>query len=105
MFARIYEWLKPGGVFVCSLHANDDPGDDIVDDWLDNGPMYWSGFNAEMNVKALNATGFSTLEHHVWILKEANINDSHDISEVPFLYVWATNMTGINNAVAQFKFI
>jgi SAM-dependent methyltransferase len=51
LFARIARWLKPGGIFVASLGANDTP--DVVEaDWL-GVPMFFSHFDAATNVALL----------------------------------------------------
>ncbi len=61
LFAAIALWLRPGGVFVGNLHHFDDP-DDFEADWLDAGPMRWSGFDGTTNLALLGAAGFAIVE-------------------------------------------
>lgn len=56
IFRRIFTWLKPGGVCLLSLGANDNP-DDYQPDWH-GAPMRWSHFDAETNVGLLEDAGF-----------------------------------------------
>ena len=78
LFARICLWLKPGGLFVASLGARDNPGG--VDAWIDDVPMYWSGHDAETNMAMLEAAGLSLLRHKV-------LQNFEDDQEVMFLWV------------------
>jgi SAM-dependent methyltransferase len=48
--------LRPGAPFVATLGVGDNPGE-IDDDWL-GAPMYWSGFDAETNLRLLREAGF-----------------------------------------------
>lgn len=54
-FAAVARWLRPGGVFVASLPAGDDPGT-VEPDWL-GVPMYFSGADAETGKRAIEAAG------------------------------------------------
>jgi ubiquinone/menaquinone biosynthesis C-methylase UbiE len=58
VFARIARWLVPGGLFLATLGATDNP--DWVGDWL-GGPMFFSSHDADTNRALLRAAGF-TLE-------------------------------------------
>ena len=78
LFARICRWLKPGGLFVASLGATDNPGG--VDAWIDDVPMYWSGHDAETNIAMLEAAGLRLLRHEV-------LQNFEDDQEVMFLWV------------------
>lgn len=57
LFRKIASWLRPGGCFVASLHGRDEP--DFVDpDWLDGGPMFWSGHEPAASERLLRDAGF-----------------------------------------------
>jgi len=55
VFARIARWLVPGGLFLATLGATDNP--DWVDEWL-GGPMFFSSHDAATNRALLRAAGF-----------------------------------------------
>jgi SAM-dependent methyltransferase len=78
LFERIARWLRPGGLFVASLGARDNPGG--VDEWIDDVPMYWSGYDAETNIRLLESAGLRLLKHEVLMNFEDN-------EEVMFLWV------------------
>ena len=61
LFAAVAEWLRPGGVFLGTLHSRDDP-DDYAPNWLDAGPMRWSGYDAATNRTLLERAGFDVLD-------------------------------------------
>jgi SAM-dependent methyltransferase len=61
LFVSIASWLRPGGVFLGTLHTNDDP-DDFAPDWLGAGPMRWSGYDAATNRALLERAGFAVLD-------------------------------------------
>lgn len=56
LFRNLYRMLKPEGVALFSLH-NDDDSCFINEDFF-GAEMYWSGFDAESNVKLLKKIGF-----------------------------------------------
>jgi SAM-dependent methyltransferase len=56
LFARIFTWLKPGGVALLSLGVTDNP-DDFEPDWH-GAPMAWSHFDAETSLRLLGDAGF-----------------------------------------------
>jgi SAM-dependent methyltransferase len=58
---RIASWLRPGGVFVGTLHSRDDP-DGFEANWLGAGPMRWSGFDGATNRRLLIEAGFVVIE-------------------------------------------
>lgn len=57
LFARIYVWLRVGGLFVACLGADDSPGG-VDDDWL-GAPMYFSHYDADENRRLLLGAGFA----------------------------------------------
>jgi SAM-dependent methyltransferase len=81
MFSRIRRWLRPGGYFVGSLSVGDLPAG-VEDDWLDAGPMYWSGWDADTNRRMLGDAGFDMIEASVLSQMEGD-------DEVRFLWVTA----------------
>ena len=63
LFARIAQWLKPGGIFVATLGAVD-LEDCFEEDWL-GAPNFFSHYGADTNLALLKAAGFEILEHEV----------------------------------------
>ncbi|MBK5113973.1 MAG: class I SAM-dependent methyltransferase [Candidatus Heimdallarchaeota archaeon] len=59
LFVNFYRMLKPNGVALFSLHSTDDPGS-FFDDFFD-ATMFWSGFDAETNLKILTEIGFEII--------------------------------------------
>jgi SAM-dependent methyltransferase len=62
MFKRIARWLKPGGVLVASLGAMDCP--DWTGEWLGT-TMFFSHFDAEANLRLLEAAGLALRQYEV----------------------------------------
>ena len=56
LFARIARWLVPGGLFLATLGAKDDPR--WVGDWL-GVPMFFSSYDAATNRALLKDAGFA----------------------------------------------
>ena len=52
----IHRWLRPGGVLVATMGAQDAP-DDVEDDWL-GAPMFFSHYGAKQNRALVRAAGF-----------------------------------------------
>ena len=77
LFARILEWLKPGGFFLASLsHVG---GEDRIDEWL-GVDMFFSGFDAGTNRRLVREAGFELLgDELVWMQEPEG--------EVAFLWV------------------
>ena len=59
LFKSFYRLLKPSGLALLCLGA-DDLDDDIVEDYL-GARMYWSHFDAETNLKLIEAAGFELI--------------------------------------------
>jgi SAM-dependent methyltransferase len=55
-FARILQWLRPGGRLMFSLGTWDNAGE-IEPDWL-GVPMFFAGFQPETNERLLRENGF-----------------------------------------------
>ena len=62
LFARIAGWLRPGGSFVGTLTASDDPG--WTGQWL-GVEMFFSGFDAQTNLGLLRESGLEPVESEV----------------------------------------
>jgi SAM-dependent methyltransferase len=60
LLARIHGWLRPGGVLVATMGAQDAP-DDVEDDWL-GVPMFFSHHGAKRNRALVRAAGFEIEE-------------------------------------------
>lgn len=79
LFSRIRSWLRPGGHFVACLTSGDLP-EGWEDNWLEGGPMYWSGFDADTNRSLLEEAGFRLDSSEVHAQLEGD-------TEVHFLWV------------------
>jgi SAM-dependent methyltransferase len=59
LFTDLYRILQPNGVALFSLHSVDDP--EYINEDFFGGKMYWSGFDAETNLKLLKNAGFKII--------------------------------------------
>jgi SAM-dependent methyltransferase len=75
---RIHAWLRPGGVFVGTLGAGDNPDERTED--FHGAPMYWSHFDAATTRQLIRDAGFEILqadeiedegETPLWVVAEA----------------------------------
>ncbi len=80
LFGRIRRWLRPGGIFLATLGAADNP--DWTGEWLGR-PMFFSAFDADTNRRLLTAAGFTLLMDEVVATHEPE-------GSVDFLWVLAT---------------
>ena len=55
LIERIRGWLRPGGLFIASMGADDEPGD-VESDWL-GVDMYFSHFGAKANRRLVERAG------------------------------------------------
>ena len=67
LFARVHEWLRPGGLFLATLGASDLEG--WEGEWL-GVPMYFSGHDPDRNRELLAAAGFELVEDEVVTITE-----------------------------------
>ncbi len=67
LFRRIATWLRPGGWFLASLGAGDDP--DWTGSWL-GVPMFFSSFDADTNLRLLGDAGLVVEAHEIVMLHE-----------------------------------
>ena len=68
LFGRIHAWLRPGGLFVASLGAGDEPGDTDAD-WL-GAPMFFSHFDADTNRRLLRQAAFELVSDEIVVQVE-----------------------------------
>lgn len=80
LIGRIRGWLRPAGVFLASMGADDEPGE-VEADWL-GVDMYFSHFGAKANRRLIEQAGFVIERAEVAIEPE----DRHDAR---FLWVVA----------------
>ncbi|MCK5298069.1 MAG: class I SAM-dependent methyltransferase [Candidatus Heimdallarchaeota archaeon] len=59
LFVNLYRMLKPNGFAMFSLHSTDDP--EYINEEFFGATMYWSGFDAETNLKMLADIGFEII--------------------------------------------
>jgi cyclopropane fatty-acyl-phospholipid synthase-like methyltransferase len=81
LLARIWTWLRPGGLFLAPLSTLGGP--DRVERWL-GVEMFFSGWDAETNGRLVRAAGFEVLVDEVIPMREADAGD-----ETAFLWVLA----------------
>lgn len=67
IFARIHDWLAPGGRFLASLGAGDTPG--WTGEWLGTS-TFFSSFPPATNLRLLEAAGFEIELDEVAVLRE-----------------------------------
>lgn len=79
LFARIAGWLKPGGLFLATLGADESP--DWRGEWL-GVPMFFSSHGADENRRLLRDAGLSLVLDEVVAMREPE-------GEVAFLWVLA----------------
>jgi SAM-dependent methyltransferase len=79
LFGRAFLWLEPGGLFLATLGAGDDP--DWVGDWL-GVPMFFSSWDADTNRRLLRSVGFELLQDEIVEIREPE-------GAVSFLWVLA----------------
>jgi SAM-dependent methyltransferase len=86
LVARVRRWLRPGGVLVASLGWHDLPVG-TNPDWLGGGPMHWSFFDAQTNLRLLGEAGLEVEEARV-------VPQVEDEVKVSFLWVVAHKPAG-----------
>ena len=83
LLADISRWLRPGGVLIASMGAQDAP-DDVEADWL-GAPMFFSHYGAKRNRALVRAAGFDL---EVAVIEEEP-EDRHDA-----LFLWVVARRG-----------
>jgi cyclopropane fatty-acyl-phospholipid synthase-like methyltransferase len=84
VFRRIARWLRPGGLFLATLGAED--SSDWFGEWLDT-PMFFSSFDAAENRRLVEEAGFDLLVAEVVDLIEPE-------GPTPFLWVLGQRRRG-----------
>jgi SAM-dependent methyltransferase len=77
LLADIHRWLRPGGLFLATMGAEDGP-DEVEDDWL-GVPMFFSHHDARRNRELVREAGFEIDQAPV----QAEPEDRHDA-----LFLW-----------------
>ena len=72
LLGRIRRWLRPGGLFLASMGADDEPGE-VEAGWL-GVDMYFSHFGAKANRRLVEKAGFSVEHAEIRVEPE----DRHD---------------------------
>ena len=85
LLADIHRWLRPGGLLIATMGADDSP-DEIETDWL-GAPMFFSHYGAKRNRALVAEAGFEVLEATI----EVEPEDRH---AARFLWVVARRPTG-----------
>ena len=85
LLGSIGRWFRPGGRFVATLGTMDNPGAAEAD-WLGGGPMYWSGFDVDTNLKLL---ALADLE-----VENASVIDQVEVDD-PVRFLWVTARRGV----------
>lgn len=80
LLQQIAAWLRPGGLFIATMGAGDDPGT-VEDDWL-GAPMYFSAFDAATNRRLVRDAGLD-------LLSADEITHDENGQAVTFLWVVA----------------
>ena len=80
LLGHIRSWLRPGGLFLASMGADDEPGD-VEPDWL-GVDMYFSHFGAKANRRLVESAGLVVERSELAVEPE----DRHDAR---FLWVVA----------------
>jgi SAM-dependent methyltransferase len=85
LLGHIRSWLRPGGIFLASMGADDEPGD-VEPDWL-GVDMYFSHFGARTNRRLVESAGLVVERSELAIEPE----DRHDAR---FLWIVARAPSG-----------
>lgn len=67
LFADVFNWLTPGGLFLVTLGAADSP--DWTGDWLGE-PMFFSSHDADTNRRLVREAGFGLLLDEIAVTHE-----------------------------------
>ncbi|RAL17449.1 class I SAM-dependent methyltransferase [Aspergillus homomorphus CBS 101889] len=86
MLMQIYEWLKPGGVFVCNLATLDE--EEIHGEFLGYG-MFWSSYGVDENRELLTEVGFEVLQVEVLQAGDGKLEEDEPDFDAEFMWVMA----------------
>ncbi len=85
LLSRVRRWLRPGGLFLASMGAHDDPGT-VEPEWL-GAPMYFSHHDAATNRRSVVDAGLELIEADV-------VTELEDGRPIDFLWVLARRPAG-----------
>lgn len=86
MLAKIYSWLKPGGVFACNLATMDE--EEIHGEFLGYG-MFWSSYGADENRAMLIEMGFDVLQTEVLHAGDGSLEEGDPDFDAEFMWIIA----------------
>jgi SAM-dependent methyltransferase len=89
LFARIRDWLRPGGWLLASLPGTDNPG--WRGEWL-GVEMFFSGWDPETTLRLAGDAGLEVVEHSIETMLEPDWQDGRvgtDYAEVQWLWLLA----------------
>ena len=62
LLSKIHRWLRPGGGDFLVCLSSEDLAAGWEDNWLDAGPMFWSGYDSDTNQRLLTLAGFDLMQ-------------------------------------------
>ncbi|KAE8385476.1 S-adenosyl-L-methionine-dependent methyltransferase [Aspergillus alliaceus] len=86
MLTTIYDWLKPGGVFVFNLATIDE--EEIHGEFLGYG-MFWSSYGVDENRAMLTEIGFDVLQVEVLHAGDGKLEEGDPDFDAEFMWVMA----------------
>lgn len=86
MLAKIYRWLKPGGVFVFNLATIDE--EEVHGEFLGYG-MFWSSYGVDKHRELLKEVGFDLLQVEVLQAGDGKLEEEDPDFDAEFLWVMA----------------
>ncbi|KAJ4319425.1 hypothetical protein N0V94_003929 [Neodidymelliopsis sp. IMI 364377] len=86
MLTKIYDWLKPGGVFVFNLATVDE--EEIHGEMLGYG-MFWSSYDVEGNKALLGEIGFELVQVEVRQAGDGSLEEDDPDFDAEFMWVMA----------------
>ncbi|KAE8410298.1 S-adenosyl-L-methionine-dependent methyltransferase [Aspergillus pseudocaelatus] len=86
MLTTIYDWLKPGGVFVLNLATIDE--EEIHGEFLGHG-MFWSSYDVDQNRAMLTEVGFEVLQVEVLQAGDGKLEEDDPDYDTEFMWVMA----------------
>lgn len=86
MFAKIYGWMKSGGLFVFNLAVIDE--EEIHGEMMGYG-MFWSSYGVHENCSILEQVGFELLEVEKVKAGDGNLEEDEPDYESEYLWVMA----------------
>ena len=113
MLEKVYEWLIPGGILICTFGTSEPATNDTIVEGKDNGggeakkdeekmehwdvfgaEMFWSGWGVQGTINMLKSVGFEILETEV---AAQDVDEKDPDYGVEFLWVVARKQGGSQN--------